>query len=265
MLLFLTLSPKIKIIVANQLVISESNIIEKLDHWGKKQYDITDLQLNIRDDTFISQFSIQSVWSDQGDIIMGSSCMKTLGSLILNMKNKFLTFSYKKKKNNTPGHYIEVKFSNTKRQTIYLKSNSSRKSKLMQNMKKEIDKIIVDKNEEISRFKYHIEKILTEVKNLKKDKNSLETIVQEHMEREASKCVDVKMQVEEKGMEIGFVNITTHEDDKRVQGKTYSYIVVQTTDISSEDLEISQVTSIHGGNQILQVNQEITTNMIREN
>jgi hypothetical protein len=34
---------------ANQLAIPESNIIEKLDFWNEKQYDIIDLQLNIGD------------------------------------------------------------------------------------------------------------------------------------------------------------------------------------------------------------------------
>ena len=43
--------------IANQLVIPESNIIEKL-HCLKK-YEIIDLQLNIGDYTCISQFSIQ--------------------------------------------------------------------------------------------------------------------------------------------------------------------------------------------------------------
>jgi hypothetical protein len=32
------------------------------------------------------------------DIILGSTWMETLGTFILNMKKKFLTFSYKKKK-----------------------------------------------------------------------------------------------------------------------------------------------------------------------
>ena len=78
-------------------MILESNIIEKSDCLNKKQYVITDLQLNIGDYTFTLQFSIQTLWNDQGDIILGSPWMETLGPSILNTKN-FLTFSYKKKK-----------------------------------------------------------------------------------------------------------------------------------------------------------------------
>jgi hypothetical protein len=79
-------------------LIPESNIIEKLDFWDIKQYDISDLQLNIGDYTFVSQFTVKSLWSNDGDIILGSPWMETLGTFILNMKKKFLTFSYKKKK-----------------------------------------------------------------------------------------------------------------------------------------------------------------------
>ena len=84
--------------IANQLVIPESNIIEKLHCFGNKKYDLTNLQLNIGDYTFISHFLVQTLRSDQGDIILGSPWMETLGYFILNTKNKFLTFSYKKKK-----------------------------------------------------------------------------------------------------------------------------------------------------------------------
>jgi len=56
----------------NQLAIPESNIIEKLDLWNKKQYDITNLQVNIGDYTFVSQFTVGSLWSNEGDILLGS-------------------------------------------------------------------------------------------------------------------------------------------------------------------------------------------------
>jgi hypothetical protein len=63
-----------------------------------KQYETTYLQLNIGDYTFVSQFTVVSLWSNEVDILLGSPWMETLGSFILNTKNKFLTFSYKKKK-----------------------------------------------------------------------------------------------------------------------------------------------------------------------
>jgi len=62
----------ISIELANRLAIPESNIIEKLDLWNEKQYDITNLQLNIGDYTGVSQFIVGSLWSDNGHIIMGS-------------------------------------------------------------------------------------------------------------------------------------------------------------------------------------------------
>lgn len=83
--------------LTNQLVNPEANIIKKVDRWNKKQYGITNLQLNIGDYTFISKFSVRSLWKDQSDVVLDSHWLETLGS-ILNTKKKFLTFSYKKKK-----------------------------------------------------------------------------------------------------------------------------------------------------------------------
>jgi len=84
---------------ANQLVIHESNIIEtNFVDTSDKQYDISNLQLSIGDYTFISQFTIKTLFCDNSDIILGSPWIESLGSVILNMKKKFLTFSYKKKK-----------------------------------------------------------------------------------------------------------------------------------------------------------------------
>jgi hypothetical protein len=56
----------------NQISILESNIIEKIDFWDKKQYDINNLPLNIGDYTFVLQFTFKSLWSNDGEIIMGS-------------------------------------------------------------------------------------------------------------------------------------------------------------------------------------------------
>jgi hypothetical protein len=82
----------------NQLVIPESNIIEKIGLWNEKQYDISNLQLNIGDYTFVSPFTVGSLWRDDGDILLGSPWIETLGSFILNTKKKVLTFSYKRRR-----------------------------------------------------------------------------------------------------------------------------------------------------------------------
>jgi prefoldin subunit 5 len=42
----------------------------------------------------------------------------------------------------------------------------------MQNIQKEIDKIITDKNEEISHLKNHIQNLIAQIKKLKGEKNS---------------------------------------------------------------------------------------------
>ena len=83
---------------ANHLVISESNIREELDFLDKKRTEISGLQLSVGDYMVTSKFIISSLWSFDGDIIFGLPWIKKLGTFILNAENKFLTFSYKKKR-----------------------------------------------------------------------------------------------------------------------------------------------------------------------
>jgi len=47
------------------------------------------------------------------------------------------------------------------------------------------------------------------IKNVKKDKKSLESKVQQFIEKEASKYSNEEIQVEEKGMKTSPMNITT--------------------------------------------------------
>ena len=54
----------------NELVIPLSNIGETLDFWDEKQNEVSDLQLNIGDYTFISQFILKFLWKNDGDIIL---------------------------------------------------------------------------------------------------------------------------------------------------------------------------------------------------
>ena len=129
-------------------------------------------------------------------------------------------------------------------------------------MQREIDKITTDKNEEFSWLKDHSEKILTQIKKLKKDKKSLENKVQQLNEKEAS---NVGIQVDEKTTKIDPVSNTTQGKDKLVEVKMYSVVAVPTTKDSCEDLDINHSTSITKGNQVLQINQENDTNNIREN
>ena len=79
-------------------MIPESNIGEEIDFWDMKKIEISGLQLNVGDYMAISKFIVSSLWSFDGDIILGLPWIKTLGTFILNSEKKFLTFSYKKKR-----------------------------------------------------------------------------------------------------------------------------------------------------------------------
>ena len=72
---------------ANEIVIPESNMGERLHLWNSKEYEISNLQLNIGDYTGVSQFIVKSFWSNDGDLILGLSSIETLGTFILNTEN----------------------------------------------------------------------------------------------------------------------------------------------------------------------------------
>ena len=78
---------------SNHLMILESNIDERLDFWDRKQFEISGLQLNVEQYMVASKFIVSSLWSLDGDIILGLPWIKTLGTFILNAEKKFLTFS----------------------------------------------------------------------------------------------------------------------------------------------------------------------------
>ena len=69
---------------SNELVIPKSNIGERIDFWNNKEYAINDLQWNIGDYTGVSQFIVKSLWSSNGDLVLGLSWLKTLETFILN-------------------------------------------------------------------------------------------------------------------------------------------------------------------------------------
>jgi len=74
--------------------------------------------------------------------------------------------------------------------------------------------------------------------------------------KELSKSSNVIMQVEEKGKNMDPFNTMTQEDDKSVEGKTYSDVVVHMMKFPSEYFVTSSKTSI------LEVNEEVATHMI---
>ena len=116
------------------------------------------------------------------------------------------------------------------------KVNFQEGKKAIQNMQREVGKITTDKNEEVSRVKDHSEKLLAQIKKLKKDKKSLENKVQQLIEKEAS---NVGIQVDEKTTNTNRVNITTQEEDKLVEVKMYSEVGVPAAKDSSEDPKLT--------------------------
>ena len=60
----------VRVEFANELAIPESNVGERLDFWNNKEYEISNLQLNIGDYTSVSQFIVRSLWSSDDDLIL---------------------------------------------------------------------------------------------------------------------------------------------------------------------------------------------------
>jgi hypothetical protein len=174
----------ININLANQLFISEHNISEKTNIFCKRQYEINDLQVTIDDYEYISQFNVTTMFQEKIDIILGLHWLTKLGTFILNMEKKFVTFPYKKKmltlqniatrsKSITPS---SKDFKNISK--VILPDNQNSISK----MQKEYDEFIVDKNQEISRLKNHSEKLLTQIKKSRDTKQRVQELEQENQD-----------------------------------------------------------------------------------
>jgi hypothetical protein len=141
----------------------------------------------------------------------------------------------------------------------------------MQNMQKEIDKIITDKNEEISRLKNHSQNLITQIKKLKGEKKSQQETLKQLTNKkslidketmidpiEIKKSSAVKIQVAEKGTNTSPVEVETTSD-----------VGVQTMEapsvLTNQNSSINKATSVHEENHIPKLNQENATSMIREN
>jgi hypothetical protein len=61
------------------------------------QYEIKDLQITIDDYEYISQFNVTPMYREEIDIIIELPWFKSLGTFILNIEKKFVTFPYRKK------------------------------------------------------------------------------------------------------------------------------------------------------------------------
>jgi hypothetical protein len=175
----------INVDLANQLMVLEPNIIENDMCLSNEKYDIKNLQLSMGDYKFIAQFNVVSIYQDSVDIILGSTWVDTLGTFIFNTRRKFLTFSYKKKKftlqDATMKSISEAPSSEDLKDIseVILPDNQKSIQKL-QDRQEECDKIIIEKDEEISRLRNHNQKLLAKIMKSKEKKRCFQKFEQEN-------------------------------------------------------------------------------------
>jgi hypothetical protein len=148
--------------LANQLLIPETNIIRKEDYSLIKE-----LQVTIDEYEHISQFYVTTMYQEEVDIIIGLPWFKSLGTFILNMEKKFVTFPYKEKMITLQETTSEPDSVTPEDFNDILEVIVQENKKAMQRMQKEFDEVIKDKIEEISRLKEHGKKLLTQIKKSK--------------------------------------------------------------------------------------------------
>jgi hypothetical protein len=175
----------INVDLANQLMVLESNIIENDTCLFDGKYEIKNLQLSIDEYKFIAQFNVVSIYEDSVDIILGSTWVDTLGTFMFNTRRKFLTFSYKKKKftlqDATMKSISEAPSSEDLKyiSEVILPDNQKSIQKL-QDRQEEYDKIIIEKDEEISRLRNHNQKLLAKIMKSKEKKQCFQKFEQEN-------------------------------------------------------------------------------------
>ena len=175
----------INVDLANQLMVLEPNIIENDMCLFDEKYDIKNLQLSMGDYKFTAKFNVVSIYQDNVDIILGSNWVDTLGTFIFNTRRKFLTFSYKKKKftlqDATMKSISEAPSSEDLKDIseVILPDNQKSIQKL-QDRQEECDKIIIEKDEEISRLRNHNQKLLAKIMKSKEKKRCFQKFEQEN-------------------------------------------------------------------------------------
>jgi hypothetical protein len=154
--------------LANQLLIPESNIIEKEDIFRKKQNEIKELQVTIDEYEYISQFNVTDMYQEEIDIIIGLPQFKSLGTFIKNMDKNSVTFPHKKKmltlQDTTMRSKAIIPSSEDFKDITKVILQENQKS--ISRMQKKFKKVIKDKNKEIYRLKEHSQKLLTQIKKL---------------------------------------------------------------------------------------------------
>jgi hypothetical protein len=134
----------INIDLANQLLISEPDIIEKDDY-----FRIKELQVTIDEYEYTSQFYVTTMYQEEVDIVIGLPWFKSLGTFMLNMEKKFVTFPYKEKMitlqdtTSAPDFVTPEDFNNISE--VILQENQ----KVMQGTRKEFDEVIKKKTKKL--------------------------------------------------------------------------------------------------------------------
>jgi len=75
---------------------------------NEKQYEINNLLLRSNDFIFICQFNVTSMFEKDVDIILGSTWIETLGTFLLNVKQKIFDILLKEEDDNIARLYNEV-------------------------------------------------------------------------------------------------------------------------------------------------------------
>jgi hypothetical protein len=267
---------------ANQLLISEPDIIEKEDY-----FRIKELQVTIDEYEYTSQFDVTTMYQEEVDIVIGLPWFKSLGTFMLNMEKKFVTFPYKEKMitlqdtTSTPDSVTPEDFNNISE--VILQENQ----KAMQGTKKELDEVITKKNEEIARLKNHNKKLLTQInkakvtkqygKKLEQEKENLEKEFKKKLlekEEENPRLKNLNQELLEqikklKEEKLENPDIKAQEDVNPVEEKTYRDVGVQTMEdpgkLTNQNSAINKATSPHEENHISKSKEENATSMIRRN
>ena len=161
--------------LANQLIISKTNVIETKEKKFCNKYDIKDLPLTLEDYKLVLNFEVKTIYEKEVDVILGSTWLETMSSLILNLEKKFLMFSYKKKKIKL--HDVSV-HSDSISMSKYLDKISKilllDKEQSILKIQKECDNIVIDKDAEICRLKIHNQSLITHINKIQSDKKTVE-------------------------------------------------------------------------------------------
>jgi hypothetical protein len=200
-----------------------------------------ELQVTIDEYAYISQFYVTTMYQEEVDIVIGLPWFKSLGTFILNIEKKFVTFPYKEKMitlqdtTSEPDSVTPEDFNDISE--VILQEN-----KKHQRMQKEFDEVIKDKSKEISRLKEHGKKLLTQIKKSKVRKQCVQKLEQENQELEKNLSEKNEENFHSKSLNHELLeqirklkedkhenpDIKAQEDANPVEEKTYKDVGVQT-------------------------------------